>query len=140
MLISEIPKINATLNFLSLSCLVLGFIAIKYKKQIIHRNFMITALSFSTLFLGFYLYYHYHVGSKKFPDLGNIRLLYLSILISHTILAVVIVPMVSMTFYYAWSKKFVQHKKWAKRTFPLWSYVSFTGILIYFFLYRWFKQ
>jgi len=99
---------------------------------------MVSAFVFSTFFLGFYLYYHAHVGSKIFPDLGFIKTIYLVILIPHIILAAVMVPLIFGTFFYAIKGNFIKHKKWAKITLPIWLYVSVTGILIYLMLYRWF--
>ena len=136
--LEEIPAINATLNAFSTFCLVAGFLSIKKKKISLHKTFMISAFIFSAFFLGFYLFYHAHVGSKAFPDLGFIKTIYLAILIPHIILAAVMVPLIFTTFYYAIRGNFLKHKKWAKITLPIWLYVSLTGILIYLMLYRWF--
>lgn len=138
---SDLPGINAFLNFLSTVCLLSGyyFIKRKDKNEQLHKSFMIGALIFSTLFLTGYLIYHYHHGSKPFPDLGWIKTVYLVILIPHIILAAVMVPMIVMTFYYAFTDKREKHKKIARITFPIWMYVSVTGVLIFLMLYRWFK-
>jgi putative membrane protein len=138
---SDMPGINASLNFLSTLCLIIGFYFIKRKNknEKLHRLFMLSALVFSALFLTGYLIYHYHHGSKPFPELGWIKTLYLSILIPHIILAIVMVPMIVMTFYYAFTNNREKHKKLAKVTWPIWMYVSITGVLIFLMLYRWFK-
>jgi uncharacterized membrane protein YozB (DUF420 family) len=97
---------------------------------------MIAALVTSTAFLACYLYYHAHVGSIHFPGTGWARPLYFTILISHTILAVVIVPMIIITLSRALRARFDRHRMIARWTFPLWLYVSITGVVIYFMLYR----
>jgi uncharacterized membrane protein YozB (DUF420 family) len=138
---SDLPSINASLNFLSALCLLIGyyFIKRKNKNEQLHKLFMVTALGFSTFFLTGYLVYHYHHGSKPFPDLGWIKTLYLCILIPHIILAALMVPMIVATFYYAFTNKREKHIKIARITFPIWMYVSVTGVLIFLMLYRWFK-
>jgi putative membrane protein len=136
---SDLPAINAFMNLLSTLCLSLGFIAIKRKNEALHKKFMLGALFFSTLFLSGYLVYHYHHGSTKFPELGLIKIIYLLILIPHIILAAVMVPMIVATFYFAFSGKFEKHKRIAKITFPIWMYVSVTGVIIFLMLYHWFK-
>ena len=99
---------------------------------------MLTAVGTSTLFLISYVYYHAHVGSVHFPGRGWSRPIYFSILISHTILAATIVPLVIITLSRALRQRFPQHLAIARWTFPLWLYVSVTGVVIYFMLYRWF--
>lgn len=136
--ISNLPALNAFLNTCSTICLVLGFIAIKKKKVEIHKKFMGSSFVFSAMFLSSYLYYHYHVGSVAFTRTGFVKTVYLTILIPHIILAVVMVPMILTTFYFALKGNFTAHKKIARWTFPIWIYVSFTGIIIYFMLYKWF--
>lgn len=139
MSIRDLPALNATLNGCAALMLILGWHAIACKKDPQrHRFFMIAAFIFSTLFLGFYLLYHYHVGSVSFPDLGWIKTVYLMVLFTHIVGAIVMVPMIFTTFFYAFAKKNERHKKWARKTLPLWLYVSVTGVLIYFALYHWF--
>ena len=94
----------------------------------------------SSLFLTSYLYYHYHVGSIRFQGRGWWRPLYFAILISHTTLAIVIVPMVIITLSRALRQRYAAHRAIARWTFPLWLYVSVTGVLVYFFLYQWFPH
>lgn len=133
---SVFPKINATLNGCSTVLLVTGRMLIARKKMAAHRTVMLTALGSSSLFLISYLYYHAHVGSVHFRGTGWSRPVYFSILISHTILAAVIVPMVIVTLSRALGRHFEQHRAIARWTFPLWLYVSVTGVVIYFMLYQ----
>lgn len=135
---ANLPGLNAILNSCSAICLVLGFLAIKNKKVETHKKFMGMALIFSTFFLISYLYYHYLVGHTVFPGTGIVKTIYLLILIPHIILAAVMVPLILTTFYFALKGNFTAHKKIARWTLPIWLYVSFTGILIYFMLYKWF--
>lgn len=137
---SSLPAFNASFNFLSTICLILGFYFIKIKKdQKSHQICMVSALIFSSIFLTGYLIYHYHHGSTKFPDLGWIKTLYLFILFPHIILAIVMVPMIFITFYQAFKKNWEKHKKMARLTFPIWMYVSVTGVVIYLMVYHLFK-
>jgi putative membrane protein len=136
---NNLPLINSVFNSLSAICLILGFIAIKKKQKEIHKKFMVSALIFSSFFLTGYLIYHYNHGSSVFPDLGWIKTLYLIILIPHIILAALMVPMIVMTFFYAFTERFEKHKKWARITFPIWMYVSVTGVIIYLMVHQWFK-
>lgn len=138
MSLQQIPTINACLNSLSFLCLVLGYGAIRKGHKDLHKKLMVSALFFSSLFLSFYLYYHYHFPTKKFPDLGFVKTIYLTILLTHTVLAVVMLPLIFITFRNAFKGNFVLHRKWARRAFPIWTYVSATGVLIYFMLYHWF--
>jgi putative membrane protein len=146
MTILQLPAVNATLNGLSAIFLTLGFIFIKRGNKIAHRNCMITAFCTSTIFLGCYLTYHgylyfeLHRGPTRFLDPAWFRPIYLTILISHTILAVVIVPLILITLWRAKMGRFELHKKIARWTWPLWMYVSVTGVVIYWLLYIKFPQ
>jgi uncharacterized membrane protein YozB (DUF420 family) len=111
---------------------------IKRGRVAAHRALMLTAVATSTLFLISYLYYHAHVGSVHFQGRGWSRPVYFSILTSHTILAAAIVPLVIVTLSRALSERFDQHRAIARWTYPLWLYVSVTGVVIYFMLYHWF--
>ena len=133
---SLLPTINAILNATSGALVLLGYRNIRRGKDAIHKKFMLTAIGVSALFLASYLIYHWEVGSIKFQGEGIIRIIYFSILISHTILAVVIVPMVLRTVYLALKGQFSKHRKIAKLTFPIWVYVSATGVIVYFMLYQ----
>ena len=128
--------LNATLNGTSAILLALGYNAIRQRKIYLHKKFMISAFAVSTAFLISYLVYHYRVGSVPFQGQGWIRPVYFAILISHTILAVVIVPMILVTLRRAWLQKFDKHRIIARYTLPLWMYVSLTGVIVYFLLYK----
>jgi uncharacterized membrane protein YozB (DUF420 family) len=132
------PRINAVLNGTSAVLLLTGRWLISQRRIAAHRFVMITALCTSTVFLMSYLYYHAHVGSVHFPGIGWTRPVYFSILISHTVLAATIVPLVIITLSRALRGRFPQHRAIARWTFPLWLYVSVTGVIIYFMLYHWF--
>jgi uncharacterized membrane protein YozB (DUF420 family) len=133
---SIFPKINATLNGCSAVLLVTARTLIAQRKVAAHRAVMLTALVTSSLFLVSYLYYHAHVGSVHFRGTGWSRPVYFSILISHTILAAAIVPLVVITLSRALRERFDRHRAIARWTFPLWLYVSVTGVVIYLMLYH----
>ena len=130
------PAINATLNGSSAVLLLIGRWFIGRRRISIHRAFMIAALVSSSAFLVSYLYYHAHVGSVHFQGQGWSRPLYFSILISHTILAAVVVPMVIITVSRALRERFDRHRAIARWTFPVWMYVSVTGVIVYVMLYH----
>ncbi len=137
---SNLPAFNAIFNLLATICLSFGYYFIKNKKDVVRHKFcMVSALIFSAIFLAGYLTYHYHHGSTKFPDLGWIKTLYLVILVPHIILAAVMVPMILTTFFHAFRGNFEKHKRIARITFPIWMYVSVTGVIIYLMLYQLFK-
>lgn len=138
MTVQQLPAVNATLNGISAVLLLMGFIAIRKGKKEIHQRCMISAFAVSAVFLICYLVYHYYAGSTKFTATGWVRPVYFAILISHVILAAAIVPMILMTMWRAWKKDFEKHKKIARWTWPLWMYVSVTGVVIYLMLYQWF--
>ncbi|MDD5543554.1 MAG: DUF420 domain-containing protein [Acidobacteriia bacterium] len=134
--IADLPVVNASLNGTSALLLTCGFVFIRRRLIRWHRACMIAALTTSTLFLVSYLTYHFHVGNVHFRHFGWIRPLYFSILISHTILAVAIVPLALITLSRALREKFDKHKQIAHWTLPIWLYVSVTGVTIYWMLYR----
>jgi putative membrane protein len=136
MSISDLPTLNAFLNSISAILLAIGFVLIRQKKIPAHRACMIAAFVTSTLFLISYLIYHYYHGATGFPGQGIARLIYFTVLTTHTILAVVIVPLVFITFSRAFKKKFDRHRKIARWTLPLWLYVSVTGVVVYLMLYH----
>jgi putative membrane protein len=136
--VTGLPLINACLNGVATVLLLSGYIAIRRGKRDLHRNLMVSALGVSAAFLVCYLFYHYHAGSKAFPELGWIKTVYLVILIPHIVLAAVMVPMILLTFWHAWHENWEKHRKIAVWTFPIWIYVSLTGVLIYLMLYVWF--
>ena len=138
--VHDLPAINATLNGLSALLLGTGFVFIKRKNMPAHRACMIAALSTSVLFLICYLTYHFLGGFTKFQDPAWFRPWYLTLLASHTILAVVIVPLILVTLSRALKARFELHKKIARWTWPLWMYVSVTGVAVYLILYQIFPQ
>jgi putative membrane protein len=136
-----LPAVNATLNGLSAIFLGAGYVCIKNKNIPAHRNCMISAFITSALFLACYLTYHiffHHVTIFRNP--AWFRPIYITLLTTHTILAVVIVPMIFITLSRAFKERFDQHKKIARWTWPLWMYVSVTGVLVYWLLYQKFPQ
>ena len=135
MTISDLPALNACLNGASTVLLLAGFIFIKRKNEAAHRNCMVAALVTSSLFLASYLYYHFHTGRTVFPE-NWFKPIYLVILLTHTVLAMVIVPLIIAAVVQAIRKKFDSHKKITRWTWPLWMYVSVTGVVIYLLLYR----
>ncbi len=128
--------LNASLNGLSALLLTGGYLAIRAGKREIHKRFMVSAFWVSAAFLISYLNYHYKVGNVRFTGTGWIRTAYFSLLISHTTLAMVIVPMILVTLRRAWMEKFDKHRIIARWTLPLWFYVSVTGVIVYFLLYQ----
>ena len=134
--VTDLPPLNALLNLTSGILVVFGVYFIRRRRIQAHKACMIAAFAVSALFLTSYLVYHYNVGSVRFEREGWIRTMYLSILISHTVLAAVIVPMVLRTVYLAWRNRFDQHVRIARWTFPIWIYVSVTGVVVYLMLYQ----
>lgn len=134
MTVYDLPLLNSIFNSISTLLLIGGFVAIKKGNKEVHMKFMWSALITSAFFLTSYLIFHYLVGSVKFQGQGWIRPVYFTILITHIILAMAIVPMVLKTFYHAVKKEFDKHKKIARWTWPVWMYVSVTGVIIYLFM------
>jgi putative membrane protein len=132
---SQLPTLNAALNSLSAVFLFAGFLFIRSKNLSAHRACMLSAFTCSIFFLVSYLIYHFQVGSVSFKGQGWIRLVYFTILITHTLLAVTVVPLASITLIRALRKKFAAHRRIARWTFPIWLYVSVTGVVVYLMLY-----
>lgn len=132
----DLPALNATLNATSFFLLLAGFYFIRQKNSAAHKRCMIAAIAVSCLFLASYLIYHFNVGSVKFTGEGWICPVYFAILISHTILAAMIVPMVAVTLFRALRENFPKHVNIARWTLPFWAYVSLTGVVIYLMLYQ----
>ena len=130
------PPLNASLNGISAVLITAGRVLIARKQVRLHRLFMIAAVIASGLFLVSYLYYHAHVGSVHFPGQGWIRPVYFSILISHTLLAAFVPPLVLISLSYGLRSRFDRHRRIARWTFPIWLYVSLTGVIVYILLYR----
>jgi uncharacterized membrane protein YozB (DUF420 family) len=131
-----LPHLNAILNGTSAVLLFAGYTFIRSRNVAAHRACQVSALIVSLLFLASYLTYHYYHGATRFQGAGLARPIYFTILISHTILAVVIVPLVIVTFYRALRQDFVRHRRIARVTLPLWLYVSVTGVIVYLMLYH----
>lgn len=141
MSVQDLPALNAAFNALATVFLVTGYGFIRRGNRAAHRNCMIGALAASTLFLAGYLTYHFNVpGVTRFRDPAWFRPIYLALLLTHTVLAAAIVPMVLITLSRAMRGRFELHKKIARWTWPLWMYVSITGVLIYLLLYQVFPQ
>ncbi|MGE0886503.1 MAG: DUF420 domain-containing protein [Blastocatellales bacterium] len=136
MSISDLPALNAILNSISAILLTTGYVFIKRKKRDAHRACMIGAFVTSTLFLASYLVYHFNVGSVKFQGQGTVRTVYFTILLTHTVLAAGIVPMIFVTFARALKGRFDKHRTIARWTLPMWLYVSVTGVIVYLMLYH----
>ena len=133
--VSQLPTLNAALNSLSAVFLIAGYLFIRSKHRSAHRACMLAAFTSSTLFLFFYLVYHYQVGSVPFKGQGWVRILYFAILLTHTILAAVIVPMALITLFRALRQNFDAYRRSARWTFPIWLYVSITGVIVYWMRY-----
>lgn len=134
--ISYLPHLNATFNSISFLFLIAGYSFIRKGQVRWHRNCQLTALSASVLFLISYVTYHYHHGDTRFLGQGLVRPIYFAILISHVILAMVIVPLVVITVFRAARSDFMRHRRIARWTLPLWLYVSVTGVIVYLMLYH----
>lgn len=134
--IAYLPHLNAFLNGTSAILLFTGYTFIRSRNVIAHRACQIAALVVSLLFLASYLTYHYNHGATRFLGEGLVRPVYFTILTSHTILAIVIVPLVILTFYRAFRGDFLRHRRIARITLPLWLYVSVTGVIVYLMLYH----
>jgi putative membrane protein len=134
--VAELPAVNAALNSLSATFLLGGYLFIKSRNIRAHKACMLSAFGSSILFLVSYLVYHYQVGSVPFKGQGNIRLVYFTILLTHTILATTVVPLALVTLSRAFGERFDAHRRIARWTFPIWLYVSVTGVIVYWMLYR----
>jgi len=134
--LSDFPALDASLNAASAVLLILGYIFIRSKRILAHKICMLSAFGTSSVFLVCYLWYHAHHGVTHFTGQGLIRTFYFTLLGSHTILAALIVPLILTTLYRAWKRRFDLHKRIARWTFPAWLYVSVTGVMVYWILYR----
>lgn len=129
-----LPLLNPLFNFLALCCLVGGYRAIRSGRRQQHIRFMLAAVLCSALFLVTYIVHHYSAGDTRFLGEGAVRTFYFFVLISHVLVTIVTLPMVLMTLAHAASGRFPEHKRFARRTLPLWLYVSVTGLLVFFLL------
>lgn len=132
----DLPTVNASLNALATVLLVIGYVLIRQRKWIAHRNVMTAALACSVLFLVSYLIYHSQVGSVRFQGTGTVRTVYLAILLTHTVLAAAVPFLAAVTVVRAWRQQYPQHRKIARWTLPIWLYVSVTGVVVYWMLYQ----
>jgi len=132
----DLPALNAVLNGTSAALLATGYLLVRAGRRDRHKQVMLAALVTSALFLASYLAYHYEVGSVRFQKQGPIRSLYFTVLASHTVLAVVILPLIAVSLRHAFASRFPAHRRIARVTLPLWAYVSVTGVVIYWMLYR----
>jgi putative membrane protein len=138
--VSTLPALNAFLNGTSALLLTAGYFFIRQKRVAAHKLCMLTAFGISSLFLVSYLVHHYQVGSVPFRGTGVIRAVYFALLISHIVLAALIVPLALTTIYRALNEQFEKHVRIARWTLPLWLYVSVTGVIVYWMLYRLFPR
>jgi putative membrane protein len=132
--VSALPAANACLNSLSAMCLILGYINIRRGNRVTHMRFMLTATVFSALFLVSYITYHFFHGDTLFPGRGWIRPVYFFILISHIGLSMIALPFILGTLWLALGNQFQFHRRIARWTFPIWLYVSVTGVIVYVLL------
>ncbi len=136
MTISDLPALNATLNAIAATLLVCGYLLIRRGRRKLHEQCMLGALATSALFLVSYVTYHYHAGSRPFTGQGPIRIVYFTILVTHVVLAAVILPLALVTAARGLRSQFDHHVRIARWTFPIWLYVSVTGVVIYLMLYQ----
>ena len=136
MAVTDLPALNALLNSVATLFLLAGLLFIRQRRLGAHRFAMIAALSTSAAFLTSYVIYHANVGSRPFTGTGAIRYVYFAILITHVVLAIAIVPLVLVTVSRALAARFDQHRRIARITWPLWMYVSVTGVIVYLMLYQ----
>jgi len=140
--VADLPAINAGLNSLATVFLTVGFVAICRQRKVLHGSCMASAFLVSVIFLITYVAHKILVGGVHTPfgGEGPIRWFYYGMLISHIILAIIIVPLILITLFHISKRHYDRHRWWGKITFPIWYYVSVTGVLVYFFLYHWFPS
>lgn len=132
--IYRLPLLNALLNGACFVLLIASFVAIKSKKISLHKRLNLTVFSLSALFIISYVVFHYFVPETKYGGVGGIRMVYFTLLISHIVLAAAVLPLVLVTFYLALTNQITRHKKWVRFTFPIWLYVTLTGVLVYWMI------
>ncbi len=134
--LADLPAVDATLNAVSAVLLVTGWVLIRRGHRRAHRNVMLAAVAVSALFLTCYLVYHAQAGSTRFTGQGAVRPVYFAILLTHTVLAAAVPVLVGLSLWRAFGRRFRQHKRIARWTLPIWLYVSVTGVVVYWMLYR----
>lgn len=134
--VTDLPGVNATLNAISGVLLTIGYVLIRSGRREAHRVCMLAACATSLLFLTSYVIYHLHVGSVPFTRQGPIRAVYFTVLISHIVLAALVLPLALVTLVRALRGRFAAHRAIARWTLPVWLYVSVTGVAVYWMLYR----
>ena len=134
--LSSFPALNASLNATTALLLLTGWALIKTGRREAHRWTMVAAFLCSSVFLACYLWYHFHVGSVRYQKVGPIRIVYYTILLTHTVLAVAVLPMILRALFLAAKGRFEEHRRAARWAFPVWLYVSVTGVTVYWMLYR----
>lgn len=136
--IYSLPGVNALLNTTSAILLFTAWIYVRRGNVAVHRRLMIAALVTSTIFLSSYLFYHYFAGSTRFTGTGWVRPVYFGILLTHTVLAMLVPPLAIISVWNGLKMRVETHRRFARWAFPIWMYVSVTGVLVYLFLYQWF--
>jgi putative membrane protein len=131
-----LPAINAVFNGITAACLLAGFWAIKTGRRRLHRALMLSAFACGAIFLAGYLIHTFTAGNTRFPGHGGWRVAYLGLLFSHMLLAVVVLPLILRTLYLAWFGHYARHRRIAVWTWPVWVYVSITGVLVYLMLFH----
>ena len=131
---AHLPAVNAFLNFSAAVFLSLGFFSIRRGKRELHRKLMLTGVAIAGLFLASYIVYHHYHGDTRFSGVGPVRPVYFFILVSHISMSVVGLPLVLTTLFFALTERFDRHRRLARFTYPVWLYVSITGVLVFFFL------
>ena len=134
--VHDLPAVNATLNALSGVLLLIGFMLMRARRIELHRRFMIAAFATSSLFLVFYVVYHAQVGSVRFTREGFVRPVYYAILVTHVTCAAIVLPLAIVTLRRGLKGRYVDHRRIARWTLPVWLYVSVTGVLVYVLLYQ----
>jgi putative membrane protein len=132
--VASLPAANAAFNSLSALCLVMGYVNIRRRNRVVHKRWMLTATFFSALFLVSYITYHFFHGDTHFPGQGLIRPVYFFILITHIGLSMLALPLILATLWYSLTGRFQFHRRIARWTFPIWLYVSVTGVIVFFIL------
>ena len=134
--VHQLPAVNASLNALAALLLVIGWVQIKLRRERAHKLTMLSAFGVSVLFLACYLVYHFQVRHVPFAGPDSVRHVYLAILISHVVLAAAVPVLAGVTIYLGFRDRRLKHRRWARWTFPIWLYVSITGVIIYLMLYQ----